>query len=156
MIATITGTKSKTQQKLFMMALDFYLSKLLSKRIINHLTVDIEIKKRLDEDASGYCDVVGCNTRNKPRDFTIQIERNKSLRYMLMTLAHECVHLKQYALGEIDDNLCHWKGKRVHSKTDYWDSPWEIEAHGREVGLYTRFAQHHNLKIPRTAVERDS
>ena len=32
-------------------------------------------------------------------------------------------------------------GKKVnYEKTDYWDQPWEIDAHGRESGLLTKFA----------------
>ena len=28
---------------------------------------------------------------------------------------------------------------------DYWDEPWEIEAHGRETGLFVRWAEKHKL-----------
>jgi len=35
-----------------------------------------------------------------------------------------------------------WLGKRfTHDNTDYWDRPWEIEAHGRETGLFVRWAE---------------
>lgn len=78
------------------------------------------------------------------------------MRYKLMTLAHECVHLKQYAMGEIDENMNTWKGTRVPKSTDYWDSPWEIEAYGREKGLYIRFCETYGLKFTITEKERDS
>jgi hypothetical protein len=30
-------------------------------------------------------------------------------------------------------------------KTSYWDLPWEIEAHGRETGLFIRWAEKEHL-----------
>jgi hypothetical protein len=33
-----------------------------------------------------------------------------------------------------------WKAKR--KEDDYFDSPWEIEAYGREVGLYAKWVQY--------------
>jgi len=56
------------------------------------------------------------------------------------------VHVKQYARSEmtdwiIEDKFYKWKGDFVPESTDYWDLPWEIEANGREVGLFVRWAQ---------------
>ena len=31
------------------------------------------------------------------------------------------------------------------TKIDYWDLPWEIEAHGREVGLFVRYCEANKL-----------
>lgn len=42
-------------------------------------------------------------------------------------LAHELVHVKQFARKELTENLQYWKGND-HSDTDYWDQPWEKEA----------------------------
>jgi hypothetical protein len=51
------------------------------------------------------------------------------------------VHVKQYVYGETNERLSRWKGQRVDSDTiDYWVQPWEIEAHGYEAGLFTKFA----------------
>ena len=42
---------------------------------------------------------------------------------------------------ETNDDLSVWRGKRVNSDLmDYWHHPWEIDAHGREDGLLTKFA----------------
>jgi len=54
------------------------------------------------------------------------------------------VHLKQYAKGELKDyarvKSIKWKGQVYdEDRIDYWDHPWEIEAYGRERGLYIRF-----------------
>ena len=39
-----------------------------------------------------------------------------------------------------------WMGKTYNPKdVNYWDLPWEIEAHGREVGLFVRYCEENNL-----------
>lgn len=84
----------------------------------------------------------------RPREFTITIERGMSARNTLITLAHEMVHLKQYATGELRDYMScarvhRWRDqKRDWGDVEYWDLPWEIEAYGRERGLYLRFVEH--------------
>jgi hypothetical protein len=36
-------------------------------------------------------------------------------------------------------------GKTINpKKVSYWDLPWEIEAHGREVGLFVRWCEANN------------
>ena len=32
----------------------------------------------------------------------------------------------------------------LFGETEYWDRPWEIEAHGREKGLFVRWAEETN------------
>jgi hypothetical protein len=63
---------------------------------------------------------------------------------MLIGLAHEMIHVKQYAKGELKDylrvNKSKWKGQIIDpEEVDYWDQPWEIEAHEKEKGLYYMF-----------------
>jgi len=38
-----------------------------------------------------------------------------------------------------------WQGEWLDEDPDYWDRPWEIEAHGREVGLFVRWAEKEDL-----------
>lgn len=152
----IAGIRTKRERVILEDALNFYLYKLLPSRIVQNLTIDLTFRKKLDDDADGYCMVTGYNTKNRAREFEVEVQNNPSMRYKLMTLAHECVHLKQYALGEIDEHMNTWKGTRVPKSTDYWDSPWEIEAYGREKGLYIRFCETYGLKFAVTEKERDS
>jgi len=61
------------------------------------------------------------------------------------------VHVKQYAKGELKDyvrmNKTKWRDEIIESdELDYWDQPWEIEAHGRERGLYFRFLNFQRVK----------
>ena len=103
------------------------------------LVIDLKLTK-LKSDAMGYC------LRESNREYSLEVDHTDGLRKMLETLAHEMVHVKQYARREmndwvIEDKFYKWKGDFVPESTDYWDLPWEIEANGREVGLFIRWAQ---------------
>jgi len=75
-----------------------------------------------------------CHVDNN--EFEVDVKNTLPLREMLVTLAHELVHVKQYINGEMPEKL---------SEGDYWDRPHEIEAHGRETGLFIRWAEKNNL-----------
>ncbi len=53
-------------------------------------------------------------------------------------LAHELVHVKQFARGELNPQLTHWK-KRNFSNAEYWDQPWEKEARRLQLKLVQSF-----------------
>ena len=119
----------------------FYAELLMDKRIVNNL--DLEIKVLDDYEFLGHC--LPEDDAKKPRYFTITLQKDN--KEMLRTLAHEMVHLKQYATGElsIDDDGIYlygeeWKPKGKQHK--YFDSPWELEAYGRDFGLYYRWTKH--------------
>ena len=38
-----------------------------------------------------------------------------------------------------------WQNKIIDKETNYWDRPWEVEAHGKELGLFVRWAEHNLL-----------
>lgn len=156
MLVSVSGITDTKFTSVVMKACEYYLSLIMPKNITKHCHIDIEFCKKLDKGADGYCEVSGWNARGKPREFTIQIQKNKSKRYMMMTLAHEIVHAKQYAMGELDENMSVWKGKRIPSNMDYWDTPWEIEAHGREYGLWSRFSNKYKVRYQKTRYERDN
>lgn len=96
------------------------------------ITPNIEINfKRMTNDANyGYA----CNLDDN--EYEIEIKRSLRMRDMLTTLAHELVHVKQYVKGEMPESI---------SEGDYWDRPHEIEAHGRETGLFIRWVEQNNL-----------
>jgi hypothetical protein len=72
------------------------------------------------------------------------------LRNVMTDLGHELVHVKQYLNNEIFDYTSgdvRYKGTLYDSawaenEEAYFDAPWEIEAYGRELGLYRMFCQH--------------
>ena len=111
------------------------------------LYLNVHIKNFGDDDSCGYC--VPTEPGSRPREFDIELNRSLRLRTLLETVGHEMVHVKQYARGELRENYGvgkHlWKGAWVNSNIDYYDLPWEIEAHGRETGLFIRYVEKHKL-----------
>jgi len=104
-------------------------------------TLDITIKLCKPDGALGYCLEADNN-----RTFEIEIDKTQSLRALLETVAHEMVHVKQFARREMHPSKDEWYGKTYNpKKVSYWDLPWEIEAHGRECGLFIRWAEENGL-----------
>lgn len=128
----------------------FMASLLMPKRLIRNLQLDIVF-----ESIPGYKGSTDyLDTNEKPRMFEVQINPNMSKRNQLLTLAHELVHVKQFATGELKEYLkkkpaaMRW-GNEIIPITDetYWDMPWEVEAYGREIGLYKRYQDHVARKL---------
>ncbi len=146
---TVTGMVGRRGDKQKLVeAAQFFAAQLMDPRMVRNLTVDIEVRKDLD--VEGEC-VDEDGVRN-PRWFTIGL-KSQDIEEMIKVLAHEMVHVKQHAKNELQSGVMvaargglkmssRWmgqlwkpKGKECH----YYDSPWEIEAYGREVGLYHKW-----------------
>lgn len=125
----------------------FYAEKLMSKRLLAGIEVRVVFVPGLEKKYNLVGDCGWQDDNIRPREFMIRLDADMGRRKMLISLAHELVHVKQYAKSEMRDLLrCgHTRWHRESIDTDdvnYWDLPWEIEAHGREVGLYERFKKH--------------
>ena len=144
------GKPKKIPLKLVKDAVKWYGRRLLSDRIYNDIEILLEFDPTLAKDnLYGCCD--WNDTSFRSRDFTVSLDPNLGKRNMLIVLAHEMVHVKQYAKGEMKDfvygNRVKFKGSIINDNiVEYWDQPWEIEAHGKEKGLYLRFLEHEKIK----------
>lgn len=155
----VTGHRSRRYKELLAKAVEYYCSRLMSKRMCNSLDVRVVFKKKLDddEDYEAFCEYVGKEAGI--REFEIELKKGLSVRDTLTYLAHECVHVKQFATGEMKDGTVYavttrWKGREINEQSiDYWDLPWEIEAYGREKGLFSRFIQSTGLVRDREFLE---
>ena len=143
-------------------AAQFYANELMHINLVKNLYLTIYIVKKNKE----YPDNGSCEWTDRsynPREFAIYITEKLSKTGKLQTLAHEMVHLKQYAKNEMDGldhatGIVKWKGVKfklnskmapAHRKNgklkiqsagaDYYYLPWEVEAYGLEVGLSTYF-----------------
>lgn len=136
----ITNCPDKDFKPYVEKAILFFAKELIpNTRIRNSCQTIVRFNAQLND--FGSAEVEGTNTRKQPRRFIIEVHPGIEARNILSTLAHEMVHIKQFIYGETDDQLSMWKGKRFDSnKVDYWLHPWEIDAHGREIGLITKFA----------------
>lgn len=127
-------------------AVNYFLSILLKEKhhIIDELEIEIKFEKLKQE--FGTCLALDDSDGYAPRLFLIEIDRTVSKIQQLKTLAHECTHIKQYVLNEMKDHgpsTFTWKRKIIDTdKVDYWDLPSEIDAHGREIGLFHRYNDH--------------
>lgn len=100
-------------------------------------SIDLElIFENMTDVADGYCHPHECG-RN-PRMFEVSVNSNLQRHKQLQVLAHEMVHVKQYAKNELksdDASSASFAGKDykiTSSIEDYLNYPWEIEAFGRE------------------------
>jgi hypothetical protein len=94
-------------------------------------TIEINFRRMSNDTSYGYC------TQLEDNEYDVDIKRTLRLRDMLSTLAHEMVHVKQYELGELTQTN--------EESIPYWDKPSEIEAHGRECGLFIQWAEQEEL-----------
>ena len=124
----------------------YYGALLLGTRMLNNIYLDIKLTKDLKkkEQAYGYCHIID-DDLNRPREFMIELDTSMkhSFDQILIWLAHEMVHLKQFVRGELFDyetGKVQWK-RRMYGNVHYEDQPWEKEAYRLEEKLYNEFAE---------------
>ena len=124
----------------------FYGEELLGKRMAKNIYLDIKLTKDMKkkDGAYGYCHIVD-DSLSKPREFMIELDTSMrhSFENILIWLAHEMVHLKQFVRKELWDyetGRVQWKS-RTYGKVHYDDQPWEVEAYRLEGILYDQFAE---------------
>jgi len=117
----------------------FFAEELMTAKMLENITVRIKFNSKID--ALGYAGILDYNDSNKPREFEIELNPNAGSHDILETLAHEMVHVKQYAYSEMNECANRWRGQRINTENlSYYDEPWEIEAYGMSVTLLSKFA----------------
>lgn len=112
---------NKFQKEIARKVVDFCIKELLPRFRTLEITVNI---KKLKGDAVGYCMMEDTN-----REFEIEVSKELTLKELVTTLAHEMIHVKQYARNEMDEFGGRWKKAKVKEGTNYFDLPWEKEAY---------------------------
>ncbi|WP_300422831.1 hypothetical protein [uncultured Hyphomonas sp.] len=145
MIIHVKGS-NKAVRKLVEIAAWYYAEKLMGKRLINNLEINIKLKKDMFEKDNTEGTAIWEDESYWPKEFTIELDCDTKVRNILITLAHEMVHIKQWAKGEMYEYAEPGKVRFMKTKYDmndlnYWDFPWEIEAFGRQLGLFVRFCE---------------
>lgn len=133
-------------QSYALLAIRSFAKQLGISRLRTNIQVNLHHKLYVDKSncSEGLCESVD------QRHFIIDVALYGN---WLSTLAHEMVHVKQFARGELYESINlgmhRWKGEWLSNNRqcvkDYWDHPWEIEAHGRETGLFIRWAEANDL-----------
>jgi len=147
MYITTCGSNRKTQNLAKDVA-QYCAEMLMGKRLTENIDLRIEFTNNLDKDNYIEGDCEWTDDENRPREFTIRVKETLSLGRKLRTICHEMVHVKQYATGEMKSmyrpaRTTKFRGEYFPDELDYWECPWEIEAFGREAGLYTRWIDEH-------------
>jgi len=136
----ITGCKDPVLENELLRSAHFFGENLLSRKMLPH--IDVEIVMRTTTKDWGSCTVTYYNEWYKPRQFEIILKRHKPLKDTIATLAHEMVHLKQFAKGEINIDLNRWHKTPIDTEVvPYHELPWEIEASTCEYILYDLYVQ---------------
>ena len=158
---------TKFQRDLAVRIVEFCIWELMPR----HRTLDLDIQLKptiFEQHSEALCYPTGEDYR--PRDFCLEIDsriwRRNSKRWkrrgarddFITTVAHEMVHVKQWVKNEMYE-YCKRDEVRFHStkfnlsKIDYWDYPWEIEAFGRQLGLFVRFCEENGFANRKDMVE---
>ena len=145
MIIHVKGS-NKAVRKLVEIAAWYYAEKLMGKRLINNLEININLKRSLYEKDKTEGTAIWEDESGRPKEFTIELDCNTKVRNILITLAHEMVHVKQWAKNEMYEyckgaEVRFMKTKYDMNDLNYWDFPWEIEAYGKQLGLFIRFCE---------------
>jgi len=119
----ITGKVNKKYRE----AIEFFATELFTPQMKRH--IELRIRKRDLGTWHGFVSIEDYNVLNQPRSFVIELHKGDDEKEHLKTLAHELVHVRQYARNELNDEMNTWKGRKVDSDSiPYEEQPWEIEA----------------------------
>jgi len=115
----------------------FCIEKIMPK--IKTLEIDVTLKNI--KEADGYCYSI------TTREFDLEIDKKLSEEMFISTIAHEMVHVWQYATKQLTQkyNKEFWKGND-YTDTPYHDVPWEKQALLMEVDLLKQYKEYRNEK----------
>jgi len=114
-------------------AMVWFLHHLVSPSILKNVKIKIKVVSDLYIKERYKGSIIWTDKNHQPRSFFIDLDKDLSKTCKINVLAHECVHLKQFAEGYLKDltkpELTKWHDKRLDSnKIPYRRQPWEIEA----------------------------
>ncbi|MAG49628.1 hypothetical protein CMO86_08255 [Candidatus Woesearchaeota archaeon] len=142
---TFTGYKlSKLQKDIIAEAVGSALDVLVSKRMKRTLFFEIFIEKDLYKERNIWGDMdIEDDEEQSPKFYTIRLNYSgvESFAKMLETLAHELVHVEQFATRRLRHlakpfHVTFDKERYNTLTTKYYERPWEIEAHELEKSVY--------------------
>lgn len=142
---TFTGYKlSPLQKDVISEAVSSALDILVSKRMKHTLFFEIYIQKDLHKERNVWGDMdVEDHDEKSPKFYTIRLNYSgiESFAKMLETLAHELIHVEQFATRRLRNlagpfRVAYEKDHYNTLEVPYYERPWEIEAHELEKSVY--------------------
>ena len=125
-------------------AVHFFADRLFEKLTdYSSLHLEISLDDRDPDGTLGETVTYDFDDVETPEFIDIVLANDLSDKEFMVTLAHEMVHVKQLAMGELivcPDSLdLSWYKKPRNKKSSYWDTPWEKEAEEKEYNLYAEW-----------------
>ena len=138
----IYGDPKKIDKKEVKEAASFFCDHLMN-RLSKNISVVIKLKRNLYKKSKcfGFAMYTDDDAKNhNHREFEIEVDSGLGRIFLLRTLAHELVHVKQYARKELIDANCSYQkwNKILYNEkiVGYSNLPWEEEARLLEKQLY--------------------
>jgi hypothetical protein len=134
--------KGYSFRKELKLACQFFCDHLLGKRLSKNIIINITLVDNLSSDRGGRMlgECVPLYKYTKSRVFQICLRAGQSRKQTILTLAHEVVHLKQFARGELNSGqypVMNFRGSfYTEEESDYHLTPYEVEASIKEKELY--------------------
>ena len=147
MKVNISGKAENISNKEIRHAVFFYTKKLLGNSLAKKITLDIIIDKELLKNFEMFANISPIEADPRPKHYEMEIDAKLTKKQFLVSLAHEIIHLKQFAKNQMRDleskKMTRWMGDYyVEDNINYWRRPWEVEAHKGEKILYEEYINH--------------
>jgi hypothetical protein len=152
-IDVIGGSQSQKRRAASMVR--FCASELFPK--MKRMDITVRITK-INDGSHGYCTpFFHSKNSDRPREFELEINRENNLRLLLETVAHEMIHVKQYARGELyyssHREKHRWQGRWINYRISYSQQPWEKEAFKNETVLVEKWLKAKGLENRKWALQ---
>lgn len=152
----IKGSCDRVTRDELIRIIKFYTMR-LTPRLFDKVSFTLECVPGLLKNSESYGELRIIDEDSQlPRQFHIAIDDEMSKARILEILAHEMVHMEQYASGRMRDlnvvrHTVYWKherkGKGCRYESDGYDffQPWEVEARGLASVLKDEYEAFNNI-----------
>lgn len=134
---------TKSQETMIQSAASHALDFLVSKRMKNTLEITITVEKDLIYATNVWGDMMVDDESRSPKLFEVRLNYSgtKSFGILIKVLCHELVHVSQFATRRLRNLACFGQVGFLNRRydtydIDYYERPWEIEAHDLEGKVY--------------------
>jgi hypothetical protein len=128
----------------------WFLSKLMSQTSAEQIKLEVYLRRMKHQ--RGICWAY----EKYPDEYTVVIDASMGRRDSLRAIAHESVHVMQYATGKMKDLWGQHSGKvlwknqmmdNIDTGSAYFNSPWEKEAYRRQEPLLQAYLRYRKKLI---------
>ncbi len=127
----------------------FCLERLVSPRLMDSLFVEVEYQDGFYEENGHTGSTTWTDDPYRPKEFSINLDPALKPMQIVRTLAHECAHVRQFAVGDLVDlvkrpDVVRWKDTYYIKKLWFNEpflnrAPWEKEANRIERVLFWEY-----------------